>query len=37
MVRYNKKEYQIKKGETLYNGTSVVVYETEAGSVEIFS
>ena len=36
-VRYNKKEYQIKKGETLYNGKSVIVYETETGSVEIFS
>lgn len=36
-VRYNKKEYQIKKWEKLFNGRSVVVYETESGLVEIFS
>lgn len=36
-VRYDRKEYQIKKGEKLYNGRSVTVYETEIGSVEIFS
>jgi hypothetical protein len=36
-VRYNKKEYQIKKWETLCNGKSVIVYETESGSIEIFS
>ena len=36
-VRYSKKEYQIKKGETLYNGKSILVYETENGQIEMFS
>jgi len=36
-VWYDKKEYQIKKGETLYNGKNLTVYETVDGCVEIYS
>lgn len=36
-VWYNKKEYQIQKGETLYNGKNLTVYETIDGCVEIYS
>jgi len=36
-VRYNKKEYQIKKWERLYDWKKVIVYETTEGCIEIYS